>query len=80
MNRFAALDKMRDSYRAGDLKSLKRQFAISQWFLTEDDKAKITAAITEMEHRPPMKPLDPLIEYALSVLGGRIIDDDNTKS
>lgn len=73
MNRLAALEKMRESYRAGDVKSLKRQLAISRWFLTDDDKQKISAAITEMEHMPPKEPLHPLVAEALKILGGRII-------
>lgn len=76
MSRHAILEKMRDSYRAGDIKGLKRQFAISQWLLTDEDKVKIAKAITELESRPPKEPLHPLVAHALKVLGGRIISND----
>lgn len=75
MSKTDILEKMRASYRAGDLKSLKRQFMIGQWCLTDEDKQKISAAIVKLEQQPPPKPLNPIIEEALRLLGGRIVDE-----
>ena len=72
MNRLEVLEKMRDDYRSGDLPSLKRKFVMSQWLLTNEDKAKIQMAIDKLEGRS----IDPLVYEALALLGGRIIYED----
>lgn len=73
MDRLTVLERMRESWRNGDVKSLKRQLAIGSWWLTDEDKLKIERAIHDLENKDH-KNLPPMVKEALRILGGRIID------
>lgn len=66
------LETMREDYKNKDLKSLKRHFLMSQWMLTDEDKGKITKAISTLEHEV----IPEALRYAHSLLGGEIVDKE----
>lgn len=62
MNREEVLKKLRELYREKDFKSLKRNFLMYSYALTEEDKEKIKKVIYP----------DIVIEAA-KILGGKIL-------
>ena len=73
------MEKMRDAYRDGDAVRLKKLFVMGQWMLSDEDKEKIAGAIAKLEGQPytpptPKQHNNPLIDDALRLLGGKIVN------
>ena len=65
-----ALELLRETYRSEDTKTLERRYLLLKSFLSPDNQEKVHNAILKKKELETQK----LTQYALSVLGGRIVD------
>ncbi len=52
LTREKLLEKMREDYKNGDVRSLKSKYYLSAFLLTNEDKKKISLAIVKLEGGP----------------------------